>query len=62
MGRQDRVVRGVAFPVKSPDQSLGGEAHIPLSQGTKGNQEREAIPGEKRSKLWCAGSHEGQEA
>ena len=33
------MLRGVAALVKSPDQSPGDEAHIPLSIGTKGNQE-----------------------
>ena len=46
---------GVATQVRSPDQSLVDEVHIPLSLGTKGNQE------EKRSNdNW--GSHPGQES
>jgi len=57
------VVRGVAFLVKSPDQSPGGEVHIRLSRGTKGNQEVGGSSwARKDQNCGTGGSHEGQES
>ena len=53
-GRQSRV-RGVATLVKSPDQSPGGEAHIPLSLGMKREPGAGAVLGVVKIKIVLRG-------
>lgn len=43
--RRDREVPWVANLDRNPDQSPGGETHIPLSQGTNGHQEEAVLGG-----------------